>query len=181
MSRLVPKTRPQATRDEVLSLASEKLDAQAIIDRDGILLVGVRGYYKKTFGKPFENDRNFYDDAMFIVTREKIAAFNCNVDPSKYRFGIASLVPGLYQLVKWRHKGKYKALQIVEDLVKRDGKPGLDKGRHGINFHYGGDNDTWSEGCQTFPQSQYWQFQGLVYELMDTLKLDRVKYLLIEQ
>lgn len=184
MSRLVPKTRPQATRDEVLAIAAKNVDGidpQTILDRDGVLIVGVRGYYLKTFGNPFKNDINVYDDAMFIVTRESLASFNWNVDPSNNKKGVATLVPGLYQLVKWMHKGKYAALQIIADVVKRAGMAGLDKGRHGINFHYGGDNDTWSLGCQTAPKVQYWQFQGLVYELMDTLKLDRVKYLLIEQ
>jgi len=152
---------------------------QSIIDRDGVLVVGVRGYYLKTFGHPFKNDINVYDDAMFIVTAEKLAAFNWNVDPSHGKKGVATLVPGLYQLVKWMHRGKYAALQIIEDIVKRAGIAGLDKGRHGINFHYGGSSSTGSLGCQTAPYAQYWQFQGLVYELMDTHKLERVKYLLV--
>jgi hypothetical protein len=44
----------------------------------------------------------------------------------------------------------------------------------------GGDSDTWSEGCQTFPRAQYWQFQGLIYELMDTHRLKSVPYILVE-
>jgi hypothetical protein len=53
-------------------------------------------------------------------------------------------------------------------------------GRHGINFHYGGDNNTWSEGCQTFTKTQWDEFQKLVYRLMDLYKLTAVKYLLVE-
>lgn len=174
---LVPRSRPQASREDVLRY----IDAAGLnLGAEPVILVGVRGYYKRTMGKPFENDRNLYDDAMFILTSDRLAAFNCNVDPSKYRHGIASLIAGVYNVVKWRHKGKYAALQITDDAVTRDGEQGVDHGRHGINFHYGGDNDTWSEGCQTFPQSQYWQFQGLIYELMDTYKLSRIKYVLAE-
>lgn len=145
-----------------------------------VLIVGVRGYYKRTMGNPYRNDRDLYDDAMFLIAAGEFHAYNCNVDPSKYRKGIASLVAGVYSLVKWRHKGKYAALQIVEDRVARDGQSKVDIGRHGINFHYGGDNDTWSEGCLTFPRSQYWQFQGRVYELMDDLGLKTVPFVLLE-
>lgn len=174
---LIPKTRPQAGRSDVLKYLA---DAGYDLGTWPVVIVGVRGYYKRTMGKPFENDRNLYDDAMFIVTADRLAAFNCNVDPSRYRKGIASLKAGIYNVVKWRHKGKYAALQITNDAVTRDGQSGVDHGRHGINFHYGGDNDTWSEGCQTFPQSQYWQFQGLIYELMDTHRLKSVPYILVE-
>jgi lysozyme len=180
MSKKIPSSRPKATHAEIMQLVRNNLD-DFLIEDEKLLIVGIRGYYKNTFGKPFENDRNFYDDAMFIVTADKLAAFNANVDPSRYRKGIATLKAGLYSLVKWRHRGKYAALQIAEDVVIRDHTPGESRGRHGINFHYGGDSDTWSKGCQTFPQSQYWQFQGRVYELMDRFKLKQVKYLLIEE
>ena len=179
MSTLVPKTRPQATLDDVRQMLIDNLD-DFLIEDQKVAIVGVRGYYKRTMGDPFKNDRNLYDDAMFIVTPDRLVAFNCNVDPSKYRKGIATLKAGVYRAVRWRHKGKYAALQIVDDMVQRDGQIGVDRGRHGINFHYGGDNDTWSEGCQTFPKSQYWQFQGLIYELMETHDLTSVTYLLVE-
>lgn len=178
MGKLVPPSRPKATWDDI---ANHLAAAGISITAEKAVIVGVRGYYLRTMGKPYVNDRNLYDDAMFIITPQSLAAFNCNVDPSRYREGIATLVAGIYSVVKHRHKGKYKALQIVRDTVKRDKRSGLDTGRHGINFHYGGDNDTWSEGCMTFPQSQYWQFQGLVYELMDTHGMREMKYLLVEE
>lgn len=173
---ITPKGKPKATRNDI-----EKYLTQHGIDVDEkkVVLVGVRGYYANTFGKPYLNDRNFYDDALFVVTPDLFMAFNANVDPSKYRSGIATLVEGIYEVVKWRHRGKYEALQIVQDRVTRDGKQGVDIGRHGINFHYGGSNDTWSEGCQTLPQSQYWAFQKLVYHLMDSYRLKSIKYLLV--
>ena len=145
-----------------------------------VLIVGVRDYYKNSLGKPGVGDRNYYDDAMFILTGGKLESFNFNVDPSRHRKGIATLKAGLYSLVKHRHRGRYPALQIELDVVIRDGQKGTDTGRHGINFHYGGDDDTWSLGCQTCPRKQWLEFQPRVYALMDKFKLHRVKYLLVE-
>jgi hypothetical protein len=177
MSKITPASRPQATKADILKIIKDEgLDIAA----EKLILVGIRGYYTKTMGDPLKNDRNLYDDAMFVVTEKDLRSYNCNVDPSKYKKGIASLVVGIYKAVKWMHHGKYRALQIVRDDLVRDSTPGHDIGRHGINFHYGGDRDTWSEGCQTFPQSQYWQFQGHVYELMDQFGLKEVTYLLVE-
>lgn len=180
---IIPKSRPQATREQVIAYACQvtsEEEVKAAIGDDGVLLVAVRGYYKKTMGDPSRNDRNLYDDALFILTPDKMRSYNWNVDPSKFRKGIASLLAGVYKLVKWRHRGKYAALQIVQDKVVRDQLAGIDTGRHGINLHYGGDSDTWSEGCQTAPQAQYWQIQGHTYELMDRNKLKVVTYVLAE-
>jgi hypothetical protein len=177
MSTLVPKTRPKAELADVV----KHVDAVGLsAAKEKAVIVGVRGYYKNTMGKPFVNDRNMYDDAVFIVTPNRLASFNANVDPARYKAGIATLEPGVYDVVKWRHQGKYDALQIVRDVVRRDGRAGLDTGRHGINFHYGGSTNTWSKGCQTLPKAQYWQFLGLVYELMATHKKRSVKYVLTE-
>lgn len=179
MSKIIPDSRPQASRSTIAKYAR---DAGLDLAAEKVIVVGVRGYYRDTMGEPFKNDRNIYDDAMFVLTEADMRSYNCNVDPSKFRPGIATLVAGVYHLVKWRHKGKYAALQILRDQVTRDREPGqVFSGRHGINFHYGGDKDTWSEGCQTFPRSQYWQFQGHVYELMDHYGKTDVAYLLVVQ
>jgi len=173
-----PQSRPKASRDEILKyLVAAGVD----LAKEKVAVVGIRGYYKDTMGTPFVNDRNLYDDAFFVLTETGMTAFNGNVDPSKFRKGIASLVAGLYRLVKHRHKGKYDALTIVVDTVTRDGQAGTDKGHHAINFHYGGDfTTTGSEGCQTLPKSQWPEYQHLVYGLMDKFKLASVAYLLVE-
>lgn len=168
---------PKKTKDEIKKILS---DNGIILDREKVCIIGIRGYYADTFGKPGVNDRNVYDDAIFVVSENDFGAFQANVDPSVYRHRIAQLVPGVYDAVKWRHKGKYDALQIVKDTVRREGVKNLDTGRHGINFHYGG-SGTWSEGCQTFPQSSYWFFLRKVYSLMDKYGKRSVKYLLIDQ
>jgi len=177
MARIIPQSKPKLTRQEAERLL---IDNGIDLGFEKIVVIGIRGYYKNTFGKPFENDRNFYDDACFVITKSYFGMWNFNVDPSKFRKGIATLVKGVYRLIKWKHKGEYAALQVKEDTVSRDGDTKLDRGRHGINFHYGGDDDTWSEGCQTFPKKQFQEFQGTVYSLMDSFGLKEVTYLLIE-
>ena len=167
---------PKMKRSEVLALLQNNgID----IGTEKIAILQIRGYFKNSMGKPGVNDRNIYDDAIFLVSEKTFQAFQANTDPSFYRKGIASLVPGVYEAVKHRHKGKYPALQIVRDQVKRDGVAGIDTGRHGINFHYGGIG-TWSEGCQTFKKADFIVFQNSAYNLMDHYGKDRIKCCLIE-
>ncbi len=165
---------PQLTKSEIQHI----LDTNNI--NDDVCIVGIRGYYSNSFGEP-GNDRGVYDDAIFVFAQKAFAAFQANVDPSIFRKGIATLKPGIYKAVKHKHQGKYNALQIVNDTVTRDGKPGDDTGRHGINFHFGGENQTWSEGCQTLPKSTYHVFLDLVYSLMNENKLKEITYVLINQ
>lgn len=172
MARLIPKL----TRSELLRIVGTELD----IVTEKVFLVGIRGYYSKTFGER-GNDRGVYDDAIFIVSMTGLSSFQANTDPAKYRPGIATLRPGIYDVVKWKHRGRYDALQIVRDRLDRDGESEIDTGRHGINFHFGSRTQTWSEGCQTLPQDTYWRFLKTVYRLMDTHKKKTIKYLLIEQ
>lgn len=165
---------PKMTKEEI----------QGIVNNSGVksdvVIVGIRGYYRDSMGKPGVNDRGIYDDAIFVLSPTKFEAFQANVDPSIFRKGMATLKVGVYKVVKWMHKGKYAALQIVNDVVIRDGKPGEDSGRHGINFHYGSDTQTWSEGCQTLPRSIYWSFLNLVYAEMQKYHLDSIEYVLID-
>lgn len=158
----------------------ELLDAHGVdLGAVKVAIVGIRGYYLNTMGKPGKNDRGIYDDALFVISKQSFDPFRANTDPSIMRKGIATLVPGVYEAVKWRHKGKYPALQIVRDRVTRDGMPGIDEGRHGINFHYGG-KGTWSEGCQTLQRGDWPRFRSKVYSLMDAYGLEKVTYLLVE-
>lgn len=167
---------PKMKRSEVLNT----LQANGVdLGTEKAAILGIRGYYKRTMGDPLKNDRNLYDDAIFVISKDRFNAFQANTDPSVFRKGIATLLPGVYEAVKWRHHGKYAALQIETDRLTRDGKTGIDVGRHGINFHYGGIG-TWSEGCQTFRKADFTVFQRLVYELMDRYGLSRIKYVLVE-
>ena len=82
--------------------------------------------------------------------------------------------------MKWKHRGRYDALQIIRDTIIRDEQTGEDIGRHGINFHYGSETNPWSEGWPTLSKSSYWIFLRMVYPLMNKFKLQKVTYLLIE-
>jgi hypothetical protein len=170
--------KPQMSREEIIDVLSR---AKINIKVEQIAIVGMRGYYRRSMGDPARNDRGIYDDALFIVSAgEDFESFRANTDPCEFRTGIATLKPGVYRAVKHLHHGKYRALQLVEDVVTRDGAAGEDRGRHGINFHYGGETATWSEGCQTLPKSSYWKFINLVYALMDKYGKRVIAYLLSE-
>lgn len=161
-----------------------KAEIETIVKNSGVksdvVIVGIRGYYRDSMGKVGINDRGIYDDAIFVLSPNEFQAFQANVDPSIFKKGIATLQVGVYKVVKWIHHGKYAALQIVNDVVNRDGQTNNDSGRHGINFHYGSETQTWSEGCQTLPKSIYWNFLNLVYGEMQKYHLDSVQYVLID-
>lgn len=173
----VPASRPKATRDQVLKLIPASV-------KDKVVIVGVRGYYEDTMGKPGVNERNLYDDAIFVVTPGDFRSFNANTDPSVYRKGIATLAPGVHRYKKGQHKGKYFALRPAtkgEELpVTRDGVsvpwPGI-----AINIHKGGKNSTSSEGCQTLYPSQWQEFIDMVYAAMAKYGQGTVPYVLVVQ
>lgn len=152
------------------------------------MLIGIRGYYLDTMGKPGVNDRGLYDDALLLISPNYYETFNFNTDPSVYRPGIATLLPGLYPYKKGMHglskAHPYSAFRPAtpgEQLpVLRDGvldpKPGV-----AINIHRGGYNTTSSEGCQTVYPPQWLPFQRKTYELMNQYRQPTIDYLLIEQ
>lgn len=171
---IVPNSRPRRALADI-----KKIIAGKVVTAD-VVLVGVRGYYRDSMGKVGANDRGIYDDAIFVVSPEAFVGFNANCDPSVYKKGIATLKPGVYECVKWKHKGKYDALQIVRDVLARDGQSGEDVGRHGINLHFGSETATWSEGCQTLPKSQFGAFIKLVYSEMNRHGQTTIPYILAE-
>lgn len=197
MKTMKPTTRPKLTEPELL-----KLIKPFAIDRVKypVIVVGIRGYYEDSMGKPDQNDRGIYDDAIFIHSMGvAFRAFNANTDPSIFRSGtgtgqskgIASLVPGLYFAHKLdMHNGKYLALcqRVAPVKVLRDGSKGQyqDEGMFGINIHCGGVNTTGSEGCQTIPFDQWQEFIDIIrQELLQCFgskyRAAVVPYLLLEQ
>ncbi|MBX3253903.1 MAG: hypothetical protein KF862_07145 [Chitinophagaceae bacterium] len=155
---------------------------------ESVYMVGIRGYYLNSMGKEGENDRGIYDDAIILVAPNLYQTYNANTDPSKYRKGIATLVPGLHYYRKGKHGitkpgGGYPALRpdnIREELpVARDGQEGIFKGI-AINIHKGGYTTTSSEGCQTVYPSQWDAFITNVYKAMDREGQRRIPYILIE-
>lgn len=153
-----------------------------------VYLVGIRGYYKNSMGKPGENDRGIYDDAIVLVTPDGSLTFNANTDPSRYIKGVAQLCPGVHYYKKGKHgiskpSGAYPALRPAtpdESLpVTRDGQKGVHKGI-AINIHKGGYTTTSSAGCQTIYPDQWAEFINVVYKAMDKEGQKTIPYVLVE-
>jgi hypothetical protein len=171
--RIVPPARPRLGRNELHARL-----APFAVDRDAhpLVVVGIRGYYRDTLGRPRVNDRGLYDDALFIDSPQVTAAFNGNTDPSTYRpgrgrgrqKGIASLQPGAWFVHRFAlHRGKYLALcqRAGPVTVTRDGDPAYeDTGLFGINIHRGSYRGTSSLGCQTVHPSQWDSFIALAVD-----------------
>lgn len=175
---MLPPSRPQKTQAEIAAmLAAHNLGDFA--------LVGIRGYYLNTQGKPGANDRGIYDDAIFLITPNAFAAFNANVDPSVFRRRIATLKPGVWWYKIGIHglskpkSRQYRALvQAAAVTVQRDGA-GEETGWFGINIHRGGTSTTSSAGCQTIPPGQWPGFFSLVESEMKRCGQSTIPYLLI--
>ena len=176
-------TRPKITVAEALDIAKKN----GVTDQ--VFIIGIRGYYKNSMGKPGENDRGIYDDAIVLVGPEFYDTYNGNTDPSKYKPGIAKLIAGVHRFKKGNHGisrpgGGYPAFRPAtpdESLpVTRDGKTGIFKGI-AINIHKGSINSTSSEGCQTIYPDQWSEFRENAYIQMDVAGQKTIPYILIEQ
>jgi lysozyme len=177
---LVPDSRPRASRANIL----ERLQDANYTPNENVFVVAIRGYY---YDDHSDNKRAIYDDAMFVFGSETFAAFNANTDPSVFRKGIASLVPGVHRYRPGKHKisspSGYPAFRPAtkdEELpVTRDGivnpTPGV-----AINIHRGSMNGTSSLGCQTIPPSQWSAFQKLLMLELKKSGQDSFNYYLLD-
>lgn len=179
---IVPTSVPQIKLPELLKRVGK-------LRPDGfpVFLVGVRGYYLDTMGAPGKNDRGIYDDAIVLVSPSAYMTVNANCDPSVFRPGIASLVPGLHWYKKGYHGishpgGGYPAFRPASSdesvPVTRDGQPGVSKGI-AINIHRGSLKSTSSLGCQTVYPPQWAAFQSTVYAELDRNAQKRLPYILL--
>jgi hypothetical protein len=177
MSSMVPAGRPKQTREETLAILTDEG-----VKLKGVVLLGVRGYYKDSMGRKGQNDQAMYDDALFVVTQDgEFKAFNFNTDPQKAGAKKAKLAAGHYEFYKGKHKGKYNALRPYPEGVSlpctRDGVKSM---CGATNIHKGGFHDTFSEGCQTIYPSQYDEAMRLIYAQMTKYGQKTVRYILIE-
>lgn len=168
---IAPKSRPQLTQAE---LAEKLLPYNIDRSKYPLVVVGMRGYYKDTMGKPGVNDRGIYDDALFIDTPDGFSTYNGNTDPSRYKAGsgtgtdkgMAKLKAGVWYCYKIDFHGSkvfgpYRAicqrlgkLTVIRDGI--DGKDYEDTGADfGVNIHKGSYNGTSSLGCQTIHPDQW--------------------------
>jgi len=196
--RMVPPSRPHLSREAARAV----ILARGVTD--AVALLGVRGYYRDTMGKPGQNDRGIYDDAVFVVSPTAFAAFNANTDPSadpsQQRVGLATLEPGVWRYKRGMHGyhsgNPYPALVQAEPvIVRRDGTEaagphpdwgeplggGRWRGLFAINIHRGGRTTTSSLGCQTLWPDQWDAFFALAKGEMIRHVVDRVPYVLVTQ
>lgn len=155
-SEIVPPDRPKLNRDGVLALITDGIPLPEFP-----FIVAQRGYYGETMGKVGANDINLYDDALWLVEREGMIAYNANCDPSRAERGIARLCvgrwqyrPGIHGLSKPRAQ-QYEALVQAGHVTVDRGAGLIDTGFFGINVHCGGNTTTSSLGCQTIPPLQW--------------------------
>lgn len=178
MSDLQPPARPKINRalvQQILTL--NKVDSP-------VAIIGIRGYYRDTMGKPGVNDRGIYDDALIFISPTAFVTFNGNTDPSVYRKRIAVLKPGVWTYKLGIHglskpkAQQYRALvQAGPVTVERD-ETLPETGWFGINIHRGSRATTSSLGCQTIPPDQWPSFIALVEGEMKRHGVKELKYIL---
>lgn len=151
------------------------------------VLVGSRGYYRDSMGKPYVNDRMIYDDAIFLITPTCYMSFNANTDPGAFRKRIANLKAGtwmyklgIHGLSKAKHL-RYKALVQAADVTVVRDEVGEDTGRFAINIHRGGQNKVSSLGCQTIVPEQWQSFITTLESEMKRYNQSVIPYRLIEE
>lgn len=114
----------------------------------------------------------------------------CNVDSSVKLEAKIEIQNGVYPAIVGMHKGKYKAILILNQKPKfQDWKKLQEKERilptininpkwkkniaKYINLHMGGDSWDWSEGCITIHKNDYERFIEL-FEINEIINLEKV-------
>ena len=189
---ICPPSRPKASLATVMDYAKKAwADAGRQLPLPGCFVLAVRGYYRDTMGKPLTNDYGIYDDAIFLFTPFGFTAWNGNTDPSRIGWNpnadkfMARLQPGVWQMVRRMHRGKYPAFgqegnPVTVDRVKADGTVAKSEtGLFGIDLHKGGAG-TSSEGCQTVPLEQWTDFFDQLASGLKATAQKSFPYILIE-
>lgn len=182
---IVPPNRPKLTPED----AAPILQAHPGVDTSKCVLIGIRGYYKRSMGNPEANDAHLYDDAMVVVSPDTFRTFNANTDPEHFDDNLAKLDTGVYEFYKGLHHPssphRYNALRTFPEGRKlpvtrtNNGKTVRSLAQY-INIHKGGTNATYSAGCQTIVPAQYDEFIKLVYAEMTKYDQKTIHYILIE-
>ncbi|NBW10146.1 MAG: hypothetical protein EBR82_19170 [Caulobacteraceae bacterium] len=199
---LLPDSRPKLPENRVREILAQHGIPTAT---EPVAILGVRGYYRDTFGKHGVNDVGTYDDAMFLISPQPMIALNANTDPSRlgWNSGVgkpfAVLQPGLWYFRRGPHKAHPRALrQCTDEEAHNIGIPNeghfkversygagdkrnfFESEYFAINIHPGGENTTSSWGCQTVPPSQFKQFIERVWGESIHARQNKIPYLLVE-
>lgn len=165
MNRILPSTRPRFSEETVLKVFRYFFDEK--YREYPLILLGIR------------NPKiNFYDDELAVYSRgaNAVASFNFNADPSAYLLRgepKAILKKGVHFYRISYHKINTPARRrfALRPATEGERLPVWRRSANGkltssvgiaIDIHDGGDDSTWSEGCQTIYRSQYQEFLNLV-------------------
>ena len=177
-----PSKRPSFTREQAKALLSD-----FNLSKEPVVILGFRGYYLDSVGEKGKNDRGVYDDAIIITSDKCHSTYNANTDPSLYKSGIASLVPGKY-LYKIGVHGlsrpkaqQYEALVQAEPVIVARDDGQTEEGWFGINIHKGYNTTTGSAGCQTIAPDQWKAFIETIKQQLVFYKRKVVTYLLLDK
>lgn len=158
---VVPKSRPQKSREEVETILAPLLGTLAP-DKYPLVAFGLRGYYADSFGEKGKNDRGEWDDAIGWLDRRTggFQIWNGNTDPTpKFRKGLGQIhAPQILQFRIGKHKGRDAFRQASTFLVDRDGTDAPVKAPVDCAFNWHDSLNpakTSSEGCQTMPKDQF--------------------------
>jgi lysozyme len=179
--RIIPNSRPAWPRERV----AEYLANAGLLYP--VIIMGFRGYYLNSMGKPAVNDIGIYDDAIYVYSANVCASFNANTDPSRLRQRVAVLRTGLWKYKLGIHgiskpaNRRYPALVQADEVTVDRHQAGSDTGWFGINIHRGGYSTTSSLGCQTIYPDQWNAFFNLVAAELNRAGQKVVPYLLVEQ
>lgn len=156
------------------------------------VVVAIRGYRLDSLGKPGQNDRGVFDDAIWIVAPDPaggdmVLPYNGNTDPTAYKHKRATLCTGIHLMGPGMHnvsKGKlrqYPAFRQAEVFtVTRDGFGRRRfRGFFGINLHrawgrFGSWGGTSSWGCQTIPAERWVDFHDTLNGLLVSNRRGRI-------
>lgn len=181
--QMLPHSLPQLTQVQALQLLS---GFSSQLHDYPVIVLGIRGYYKKTMGNPLTNDVGIYDDALFIIGPHHFSSYNANTDPSVLRKGVAVLKVGtvtMYKVGLHNMKNPYEALrQYGRVTVIRDGREETDTkvAPFYIDIHKGGFTTTSSLGCQTIHPNQWQSFISTMKDQLKRVKQTLVPYVLTE-
>jgi hypothetical protein len=177
--------RPQIKRETLEALLTQH---GVSLSLEKVVLVGIRGYFRNSMGRPGQNDVGIFDDALIWITPTEMYAFNGNTDPTREFPHVANLKLGAWKYKPGVHHGMsgntpYPAFVQAGDVtVLRyvDGKDwNPDTGQFGIHIHHGGAG-TSSLGCQTIVLAQWDEFKKLGDHLLEKAGKKEFTYLLVE-
>lgn len=201
-TKLMPDAKPQLGPDKVREVAKKMIMADINCHGADILVIcpvmvlGVRGYFRNTLGRPGVNDFGVFDDAGFLITPDVVLPFRWNCDPAKpgWNKGVdkyfAQLEPGVWPFRQGPHKrvpGRFRQMtdeeaelaqlerffmdsrqdgEFTVRRLKEEKKYDEETGMFNINIHPGSQRSTSSWGCQTVPTSDWDAFQVAAYSAM---------------